>query len=173
MWLQSSSSLLSMCPAWISSASLFSCLYFSWVSFITFFNSSTLSAVNFRTMTSSTVSTTSPFSPLFRFGVSVVSRSSEYWEAQCFWENQSGGRPGSAKGLIALLTDTQFWSPLLITEDAKHSFSRMDQGSVGPVLSSLCSEKRKGLEATIQALVLSPKEKTKSLIKTSQPVRTK
>lgn len=23
-----------------------------------------------------------------------------------FWENQSGGRPGSAKGLIALLTDT-------------------------------------------------------------------
>lgn len=27
------------------------------------------------------------------------------WELT-FWENQSGGRPGSAKGLIALLTDT-------------------------------------------------------------------
>ncbi len=67
------------------------------------------------------------------FGASVVSSSSEYWEAQCcrdhidmlkheslskslilikslisitFWENQSGGRPGSEKGLMALLTDT-------------------------------------------------------------------
>lgn len=27
-----------------------------------------------------------------------------------FWENQSGGRPGSAKGLMARLTDTLFES---------------------------------------------------------------
>lgn len=33
----------------------------------------------------------------------------------------------------------QFWSPLRMTEEARQSFSRMDQGSVGPALSSLCS----------------------------------
>lgn len=30
----------------------------------------------------------------------------EKFKYHTFWENQSGGRPGSAKGLIALLTDT-------------------------------------------------------------------
>lgn len=33
----------------------------------------------------------------------------------------------------------QFWSPLLMTEDAKHSFSLTDHGSVGPRASTLCS----------------------------------
>lgn len=51
-----------------------------------------------------------------------------------------------------------------MTEDAKHSFSRMDHGSVGPLLNSLCSERREGLEATTEALVLGPKGRSKSLI---------
>lgn len=50
-----------------------------------------------------------------------------------------------------------------MTEDAKHSFSLIDHGSVGPVLSSLCSERRKGLEATTETL-LSPKGRTENLI---------
>lgn len=29
-----------------------------------------------------------------------------HWQPLTFWENQSGGRPGSAKGLMALLTET-------------------------------------------------------------------
>lgn len=33
----------------------------------------------------------------------------------------------------------QFWSPLLITEEARHSFSLTDQGSVGPTFIILCS----------------------------------
>lgn len=37
----------------------------------------------------------------------------------------------------------QFWSPLLITEEARHSFSRTDQGSVGPTFSILCSVRGK------------------------------
>lgn len=84
-------------------------LCFSCISLISRFNSSILSAVSLRTITSSTVSTTSPFSPRFLlqmcthtllkpvmneanngvnkwrayFGASVVSRSSEYCDAQC------------------------------------------------------------------------------------------
>lgn len=33
----------------------------------------------------------------------------------------------------------QFWSPLLMTEEARHNFSLTDQGSVGPTFSILCS----------------------------------
>lgn len=33
----------------------------------------------------------------------------------------------------------QFWSPLFMTDVAKHSFSLTDHGSVGPMTSSLCS----------------------------------
>lgn len=33
----------------------------------------------------------------------------------------------------------QFWSPLFMTDVAKHSFSLTDHGSVGPITSSLCS----------------------------------
>lgn len=33
----------------------------------------------------------------------------------------------------------QFWSPLFMTEVAKHSFSLTDHGSVGPIESNLCS----------------------------------
>lgn len=36
----------------------------------------------------------------------------------------------------------QFWSPLRMTDEARQSFSRMDHGSVGPALSSLCSAGR-------------------------------
>lgn len=48
-----------------------------------------------------------------------------------FCENQSKGLFGSMKGLIALLTETQFWSPLRITEEARHSFSRILHCSMG------------------------------------------
>lgn len=37
----------------------------------------------------------------------------------------------------------QFWSPLLMTEEARHSFSLTDQGSVGPTFSILCSAGRR------------------------------
>lgn len=33
----------------------------------------------------------------------------------------------------------QFWSPLFMTDVAKHSFSLTDHGSVGPMTRSLCS----------------------------------
>ena len=48
-----------------------------------------------------------------------------------------------------------------MTEDAKHSFSRMDHGSVGPVLNSLCSERKEDLETTTETLTLSPKGELK------------
>lgn len=44
-------------------------------------------------------------------------------------------------------TPYQFWSPLRMTEEARQSFSRMDQGSVGPALSSLCSAGTTGSSA--------------------------
>lgn len=102
-------------------------------SWIIFFSSSMRSRVSFRTIRAPGVSI-SPRSPRLRLGDSTFSNRSAYWRAQFFWENQSFGRLHSPKGRIALLTDTQFWSPLLNTDDARHSRSRVDHISVAVCL---------------------------------------
>ncbi len=40
-----------------------------------------------------------------------------------------------------LIKNHQFWSPLFMTEEARHSFSLIDHGSVGPNI-NLCSVQR-------------------------------
>lgn len=44
---------------------------------------------------------------------------------------------------LFLLPSYQFWSPLLMTDEARHSFSLTDQGSVGPRAIILCSAGQK------------------------------
>ena len=52
---------------------------------------------------------------------------------------------GVALGCIAMFQWDmyQFWSPLFMTEVARHSFSLRDQGSVGAAVSILCSAHQK------------------------------
>ena len=46
----------------------------------------------------------------------------------------------------------QFWSPLLLTDDARHSFSLTGHGSVGPTACILCSMGQKDMTENVTML---------------------